>query len=123
MDVWEVFVSKYMSFGFSQRDDVQECTLTRAKQATVSLLRERKRSSCNVLTTEGSPLYASDTHADHICCAGITSTVAMFPLETARTRLAVNSKQYSNMFQCLSSIAKQEGLGAWYKVRNHIQIK
>lgn len=47
--------------------------------------------------------------------AGITSTVAMFPLETARTRLAVNSRQYKNMFHCLSSVAKQEGLGAWYK--------
>lgn len=48
--------------------------------------------------------------------AGITSTVTLFPLETARTRLAVGGRQYGNVFQCLSTIANQEGLGAWYKV-------
>lgn len=50
--------------------------------------------------------------------AGITSTVAMFPLETARTRLAVNHRQYRNMFDCLGSMARKEGLGSWYKVRH-----
>ena len=49
--------------------------------------------------------------------AGITSTVAMFPLETARTRLAVNHRQYRNVADCLRSMARNEGMGSWYKVQ------
>lgn len=41
----------------------------------------------------------------------------MFPLETARTRLAVNHRQYRNVADCLRSMARNEGLGSWYKVQ------
>ena len=41
----------------------------------------------------------------------------MFPLETVRTRLAVDSGKYSGVWDCLTQVAHKEGFGSLYKVR------
>jgi len=53
-----------------------------------------------------------------LCCcgAGVTSTLAMFPLETVRTRLAVDHKTYRNVVTAFRLILSQEGPGALYRV-------
>lgn len=48
--------------------------------------------------------------------AGLTSTLAMFPLETIRTRLAVDPKKYRNMLGAFQTIVEAEGAGALYRV-------
>lgn len=50
-------------------------------------------------------------------CAGVTSTLAMFPLETVRTRLAVDHRRYMNVPNALRTIAAEEGVLALYRVR------
>lgn len=47
---------------------------------------------------------------------GVTSTLAMFPLETVRTRLAVDHKTYRNVFTAFRLIFGQEGVPAFYRV-------
>ncbi|EIE24257.1 mitochondrial carrier [Coccomyxa subellipsoidea C-169] len=47
--------------------------------------------------------------------AGVTSTLAMFPLETVRTRLAVDHKTYRNVFTAFRIIFGQEGVPAFYR--------
>ncbi|CAK0749761.1 hypothetical protein CVIRNUC_001936 [Coccomyxa viridis] len=47
--------------------------------------------------------------------AGLTSTLAMFPLETIRTRLAVDPKKYRNMLGAFQTIIEAEGAGALYR--------
>ena len=47
---------------------------------------------------------------------GLTSTLAMFPLETIRTRLAVDPKKYRNMLGAFHTIVEAEGAGALYRV-------
>ena len=42
----------------------------------------------------------------------------MFPLETIRTRLAVDPKKYRNMLGAFQTIIEAEGAGALYRVRN-----
>ena len=49
--------------------------------------------------------------------AGITSTVAMFPLETVRTRLAVDHAKYRGVATAFRTIVASEGLPALYRVR------
>jgi hypothetical protein len=49
--------------------------------------------------------------------AGVTSTLAMFPLETVRTRLAVDHRRYMNVPHALRMIATEEGVLALYRVR------
>ena len=49
--------------------------------------------------------------------AGVTSTLAMFPLETVRTRLAVDHRRYMNVPNALRTIAAEEGVLALYRVR------
>ena len=51
------------------------------------------------------------------CRAGVTSTLAMFPLETVRTRLAVDHRRYMNVPNALRTIAAEEGVLALYRVR------
>ena len=41
----------------------------------------------------------------------------MFPLETIRTRLAVDPKKYRNMLGAFQTIIEAEGAGALYRVR------
>ncbi len=52
--------------------------------------------------------------------AGLTSTLAMFPLETIRTRLAVDPKKYRNMLGAFQTIVEAEGAGALYRVGLHL---
>ena len=40
----------------------------------------------------------------------------MFPLETIRTRLAVDPKKYRNMLGAFQTIIEAEGAGALYRV-------
>ncbi|KAK9789573.1 hypothetical protein WJX73_002973 [Symbiochloris irregularis] len=47
--------------------------------------------------------------------AGMTSGVLLFPLETVRTRLAVNSKKYTSISTTVRTIARDEGLLSFYK--------
>ena len=49
--------------------------------------------------------------------AELTSTLAMFPLETIRTRLAVDPKKYRNMLGAFQTIVEAEGASALYRVR------
>ena len=59
------------------------------------------------------------TACDRLIChadAGLTSTLAMFPLETIRTRLAVDPKKYRNMLGAFQIILEAEGAGALYRV-------
>ena len=53
-----------------------------------------------------------------MCCPwpGVTSTLAMFPLETVRTRLAVDHKTYRNVSTAFRLILGQEGIPAFYRV-------
>ncbi|CAB3410419.1 unnamed protein product [Caenorhabditis bovis] len=51
---------------------------------------------------------------------GATTLSLLYPLDFARTRLAVDtnpdgSKKYNGMVQCLRKISAKEGIGAWYK--------
>ena len=49
--------------------------------------------------------------------AGVTSTVACYPLETLRTRLALSSssgRQYKGILDCLSTMVRTEGPGSLY---------
>lgn len=47
--------------------------------------------------------------------AGLASTVACFPLETVRTRLAVEPGKYTSIWNCLVVVARSSGPGALYK--------
>ena len=49
--------------------------------------------------------------------AGITSTLAMFPLETVRTRLAVDHDKYRGVLTAFRTILHAEGFPALYRVR------
>ena len=57
-------------------------------------------------------LNRAEFHPD----TGLTSTLAMFPLETIRTRLAVDPKKYRNMLGAFHTIVEAEGAGALYRV-------
>mmetsp|Transcript_32640 Transcript_32640/g.45305 ORF Transcript_32640/g.45305 Transcript_32640/m.45305 type:complete len:380 (-) Transcript_32640:224-1363(-) len=46
-------------------------------------------------------------------CAGVVSTIACFPLEVLRTRLAC-SNEYAGMVDCLAQMIKKEGVGSLY---------
>jgi len=49
-------------------------------------------------------------------CAGAASCIAIYPLEVAKTRLAVASPgTYEGLVHCLQSTVRAEGLGALYK--------
>ncbi|KAK9814714.1 hypothetical protein WJX72_010326 [[Myrmecia] bisecta] len=47
--------------------------------------------------------------------AGVTATIAMFPLETVRTRLAMNNGEYGSILHAMSTILREEGFGAFYR--------
>jgi len=47
--------------------------------------------------------------------AGLASTVACFPLETVRTRLAVEPGAYRGIWDCLSVLTRTSGFGGLYK--------
>jgi hypothetical protein len=49
-------------------------------------------------------------------CVGVTSTLAMFPLETVRTRLAVDHHKYRNVLMAFRIITAEEGFPALYRV-------
>lgn len=51
-----------------------------------------------------------------VCGAGLASTVACFPLETVRTRLAVEPGAYRGIWDCLSVLTRTSGFGGLYKV-------
>jgi solute carrier family 25 phosphate transporter 23/24/25/41 len=46
--------------------------------------------------------------------AGITATVATFPLEVVRTRLAAGCEVGGGVAGCLANLAQTEGLASWY---------
>ena len=47
----------------------------------------------------------------------MTSTLAMFPLETVRTRMAVSPKSYSGIVDCFHKTVMDKGLSQLYRVR------
>ena len=48
--------------------------------------------------------------------SGSSSSILLFPLETVRTRLAVDSKQYTSIAGTFQTIVMNEGPLALYKV-------
>lgn len=49
--------------------------------------------------------------------AGVTSTIALFPLETVRTRIAVHHGAYTGIGDCLKQTVAKEGFKGLYQVR------
>ncbi len=50
------------------------------------------------------------------CAAGVTSTIALFPLETVRTRIAVHYNMYRGIGDCFKTIIAKEGPKGLYQV-------
>ena len=48
--------------------------------------------------------------------AGVTSTIALFPLETVRTRIAVHHGAYTGIGDCLKQTVAKEGFKGLYQV-------
>ena len=67
--------------------------------------------------TLGAASLSGCAEAEGHLFAGLTSTLAMFPLETIRTRLAVDPKKYRNMLGAFQTVVEAEGVGALYRVR------
>ena len=48
--------------------------------------------------------------------AGVSSTVLFFPIDIAKTKLALTDPSvYSGMFDCMNKIIKSEGMKGLYK--------
>lgn len=54
-----------------------------------------------------------------VLSAGIATSFPLYPLETARTRLAIDGDKYRTLYGTLSTVVRQEGFGALYRVRLH----
>ena len=67
--------------------------------------------------TLGAASISGCAEAEGHLFVGLTSTLAMFPLETIRTRLAVDPKKYRNMLGAFQTVVEAEGIGALYRVR------
>ena len=63
------------------------------------------------------------TNLSHLlspCWSGVATSFPLYPLETARTRLAIDGDKYLNLYGTLSTVVRQEGFGALYRVRDAV---
>lgn len=74
-----------------------------AFDAYKTVLRRRDRPAGPVATTVGGAL------------AGLTATLACFPLETVRTRMAIAPREYRSIVNCFQKTVGTRGFGALYQ--------